>query len=129
MLKNGLIQANIFLQLTLAENQEEDRTVTIMGILSTLGSVLEIVEENSEVMAHVEVQVLRVIKSVLDNYQIGSFISSGSSTYLYKSLLKGRCLWNCSFLLVEVEGLSKDNGDDVFLSFFFHNCWRRFLLA
>uniref|UniRef100_A0A915AS39 Importin N-terminal domain-containing protein n=1 Tax=Parascaris univalens TaxID=6257 RepID=A0A915AS39_PARUN len=65
--------ANIFLQLTLAENQEEDRTVTIMGILSTLGSVLEIVEENSEVMAHVEVQVLRVIKSVLDNYQIDYF--------------------------------------------------------
>ncbi|KHN74638.1 Importin-7 [Toxocara canis] len=62
--------ANIFLQLTLAENQEEDRTVTIMGILSTLGSVLEIVEDNSEIMHHVEVQVLRVIKSVLDNYQI-----------------------------------------------------------
>uniref|UniRef100_A0A914S2P0 Uncharacterized protein n=1 Tax=Parascaris equorum TaxID=6256 RepID=A0A914S2P0_PAREQ len=63
----------IAVDVTTELNQEEDRTVTIMGILSTLGSVLEIVEENSEVMAHVEVQVLRVIKSVLDNYQIDYF--------------------------------------------------------
>ncbi|VDK43500.1 unnamed protein product [Anisakis simplex] len=65
--------ANIFLQLTLNENQEEDRTVTIMGILSTLGSVLEIVEDNQEIMHHIEVQVIRVIKSVLENYQIDYF--------------------------------------------------------
>lgn len=64
---------NIFLQLTTVENHEEDRTVTVMGILSTLGSVLDIVEENKEVMAHVEEQVRKVIKSVIDHYQIDYF--------------------------------------------------------
>lgn len=47
--------------------------MTILGILSTLGSVLEIVEDNKEVMFHVEEQVRRVIKYVLSTYQIGEF--------------------------------------------------------
>ncbi|EJD73694.1 importin-beta domain-containing protein, variant [Loa loa] len=61
--------ANIFLQLSLSENQD-DRTVTVMGILTTLGSVLDMVEDNQDVLYHIEEQVRRVIKSVLDREQI-----------------------------------------------------------
>ncbi|VDK80864.1 unnamed protein product [Onchocerca ochengi] len=54
----------------LAKNQEDDRTVTVMGILTTLGSVLDMVEDNQDVLYHIEEQVRRVIKSVLDREQI-----------------------------------------------------------
>ncbi|VDN89257.1 unnamed protein product [Brugia pahangi] len=64
------IAANIFLQISLSENQEDDRTVTVMGILTTLGSVLDMVEDNQDVLYHIEEQVRRVIKSVLDRGQI-----------------------------------------------------------
>lgn len=59
------------MQLSLSENQEDDRTVTVMGILTTLGSVLDMVEDNQDVLYHIEEQVRRVIKSVLDREQIG----------------------------------------------------------
>uniref|UniRef100_A0A0R3QDK8 Cse1 domain-containing protein n=1 Tax=Brugia timori TaxID=42155 RepID=A0A0R3QDK8_9BILA len=68
------IAANIFLQISLSENQEDDRTVTVMGILTTLGSVLDMVEDNQDVLYHIEEQVRRVIKSVLDRGQIGSYV-------------------------------------------------------
>ncbi|VDM15136.1 unnamed protein product, partial [Wuchereria bancrofti] len=64
------VNANIFLQISLSENQEDDRTVTVMGILTTLGSVLDMVEDNQDVLYHIEEQVRRVIKSVLDRGQI-----------------------------------------------------------
>ncbi|VBB27537.1 unnamed protein product [Acanthocheilonema viteae] len=44
--------------------------ITIMGILTTLGSVLDMVEDNQDVLYHIEEQVRRVIKSVLDREQI-----------------------------------------------------------
>uniref|UniRef100_A0AAF5RTV4 Importin N-terminal domain-containing protein n=1 Tax=Wuchereria bancrofti TaxID=6293 RepID=A0AAF5RTV4_WUCBA len=64
------VNANIFLQISLSENQEDDRTVTVMGILTTLGSVLDMVEDNQDILYHIEEQVRRVIKSVLDREQI-----------------------------------------------------------
>lgn len=67
------------MQLSLSENQEDDRTVTVMGILTTLGSVLDMVEDNQDVLYHIEEQVRRVIKSVLDREQIG---------YLFYCILK-----------------------------------------
>uniref|UniRef100_A0A915Q402 Importin N-terminal domain-containing protein n=1 Tax=Setaria digitata TaxID=48799 RepID=A0A915Q402_9BILA len=54
----------------LAKNQEDDRTVTVMGILTTLGSVLDMVEDNQDVLHYIEEQVRRVIKSVLEREQI-----------------------------------------------------------
>lgn len=53
--------------------------MTVMGILTTLGSVLDMVEDNQDVLYHIEEQVRRVIKSVLDREQIG---------YLFYCILK-----------------------------------------
>ncbi|MCP9263055.1 Importin-7 [Dirofilaria immitis] len=70
----------------LAKNQEDDRTVTVMGILTTLGSVLDMVEDNQDVLYHIEEQVRRVIKSVLDREQIGYFLLPYTEDY-YEEIL------------------------------------------
>lgn len=86
------------MQLSLSENQEDDRTVTVMGILTTLGSVLDMVEDNQDVLYHIEEQVRRVIKSVLDHEQIG---------YLFYCILKAITLFSHYFLLLDFFALAE----------------------
>ncbi|VDK75468.1 unnamed protein product [Litomosoides sigmodontis] len=101
--------ANIFLQLSLSENQEDDRTVTVMGILTTLGSVLDMVEDNQDVLYHIEEQVRRVIKSVLDHEQIDYYeevLTLANSMIAYSV---SESMWEIFFdihkLAISLEGI------------------------
>jgi hypothetical protein len=51
----------------------DDNTITVMGILSTLDTLLTLVEEKPEILVAVEEVVCRCIVSVFQNYCAGKF--------------------------------------------------------
>lgn len=55
----------------------EDNTVTVMGILSTLDTLLSLVDDKPEILATVEEVVCKCIVSVFTNYASGTFNSIG----------------------------------------------------
>ncbi|VDN58592.1 unnamed protein product [Dracunculus medinensis] len=57
--------AKIFLNL-ITEGPEDDRMVSATGVLSTLETIVDMVEDNSKIMFHVEEEVRKVIRTVLD---------------------------------------------------------------
>lgn len=57
----------------ITEGPEDDRMVSATGVLSTLETIVDMVEDNSKIMFHVEEEVRKVIRTVLDAELIGMF--------------------------------------------------------
>jgi hypothetical protein len=59
--------ANIFIHLLQSEDGAEDRAITAIGVLNTLETVMDAVEENAEMTASLEPIVISVIRVIFDN--------------------------------------------------------------
>lgn len=72
--------------MTASEEDEvmEDNTVTAMGVLNTLDTLLTLVEDHPTVLDSVENEVCRCIVSVFQNYSAGIlFLNKGGRTSEY----------------------------------------------
>lgn len=103
--------ANIFLSLSESQNPEVDTTVTVMGVLSTVGTILEMVEDNAEVLFHIEEEVRRIIKYVVDNSQLDYYeeILSIANSLMSKDISTN--MWD---LYLDFTNLAKEDGDAIY---------------
>uniref|UniRef100_A0A914X6W2 Importin N-terminal domain-containing protein n=1 Tax=Plectus sambesii TaxID=2011161 RepID=A0A914X6W2_9BILA len=94
--------ANIFAQFLNAEDGSEDRSITAMGILNTLESILAVMEDHKEIMVHLEEIVRNVIQvviqqSVMDFYEeIFSLVQSLTTSQISEPM------WHVYGALVEM---------------------------
>lgn len=58
----------------IASEEAEDRTPTLMSIVSTLTNILDAVEDNTEIMMKVEGSVLKIILAVFSTKNVGEFM-------------------------------------------------------
>ncbi|CAJ0955968.1 unnamed protein product, partial [Mesorhabditis belari] len=59
--------SNMFIEIITQEEIADDRTPTLMSVISTLTNILDVVEEHADIMRQVEQHVLRIIKLVFES--------------------------------------------------------------
>lgn len=80
--------ATTFSKVVETDSGSDEKAITAMGLLNTMETVLNVMEDNPEIMAQMEKTVLRVVGHILHHNILGKFIISSVSDIICNSFEK-----------------------------------------
>ncbi|MCL4127370.1 UNVERIFIED_CONTAM: hypothetical protein GTU68_054243 [Idotea baltica] len=103
--------ANTFQQVVESEDGADEKAITAMGLLSTIETLINCMEENAEIMARIEPIALQVVGLILTNSEMEFYEEALSLVYSLTSSRVSADLWQCFEMLYTVF---KSDGFDYF---------------